>query len=309
MEMEYRRLGGTGLKVSVLSFGSWVTFGPQLAGNLAEECLAAAYDAGVNFFDNAEAYAGGESETDHGRGHPGARLAAPQLRDLHQALLGPPQRRQHAEHPQPQVPDAGHRRLARAARSRLRGPGLLPPARSRDPDRGDGVGHVGHDLGRQGPLLGHVGVVGRGDPRGLGHRRAPPPAQARGRAAPVQPAVAGPGGAGVRPPLRRHRARPHHLEPPGLGPADRQVPRRRPRGLAGLAARLRVAAQPADRRGPQRQSGRRCKTIADELGLHPGPAVHRLVRRRTRTSRRSSPGPAGWSRCTRTWPLSRSSRG
>ena len=62
MEMEYRRLGGTGLKVSVLSFGSWVTFGPQLAGNLAEDCLSAAYDAGVNFFDNAEAYAGGESE-------------------------------------------------------------------------------------------------------------------------------------------------------------------------------------------------------------------------------------------------------
>jgi len=63
MEMEYRRLGGTGLKVSVLSFGSWVTFGPQLAGNLAEDCLAAAYDAGVNFFDNAEGYEAGKSET------------------------------------------------------------------------------------------------------------------------------------------------------------------------------------------------------------------------------------------------------
>jgi len=62
VDMEYRRLGKTGLKVSVLSFGSWVTFGPQLAGNLAEECLAAAYDAGVNFFDNAEAYSAGESE-------------------------------------------------------------------------------------------------------------------------------------------------------------------------------------------------------------------------------------------------------
>ncbi|MDA8342475.1 MAG: aldo/keto reductase [Actinomycetota bacterium] len=60
--MEYRRLGGTGLRVSVLSFGSWVTFGPQLAGDLAADCLSAAYDAGVNFFDNAEAYAGGESE-------------------------------------------------------------------------------------------------------------------------------------------------------------------------------------------------------------------------------------------------------
>jgi voltage-dependent potassium channel beta subunit len=62
MEMEYRRLGRSGLKVSVLSFGSWVTFGPQLDEGLAADCLAAARDAGVNFFDNAEAYAGGESE-------------------------------------------------------------------------------------------------------------------------------------------------------------------------------------------------------------------------------------------------------
>ena len=62
MTMQYRRLGRSGLRVSVLSFGSWVTFGPQLAGGGAEECLAAAYEAGVNFFDNAEAYAGGESE-------------------------------------------------------------------------------------------------------------------------------------------------------------------------------------------------------------------------------------------------------
>jgi voltage-dependent potassium channel beta subunit len=62
MEMEYRRLGPSGLKVSVLSFGSWVTFGTQLDTSLARDCLAAAWDAGVNFFDNAEAYGGGESE-------------------------------------------------------------------------------------------------------------------------------------------------------------------------------------------------------------------------------------------------------
>ena len=49
--------------MSVLSFGSWVTFGPQLAGNTARDCLATAYDAGVNFFDNAEVYAGGRSES------------------------------------------------------------------------------------------------------------------------------------------------------------------------------------------------------------------------------------------------------
>jgi voltage-dependent potassium channel beta subunit len=63
MEMQYRRLGRSGLKVSVLSFGSWVTFGPQLAGDTARDCLAAAYDAGINFFDNAEVYSAGRSET------------------------------------------------------------------------------------------------------------------------------------------------------------------------------------------------------------------------------------------------------
>jgi voltage-dependent potassium channel beta subunit len=62
MEMIYRNLGRSGLRVSVLSFGSWVTFGPQLAGRLAVECLDAARQAGVNFFDNAEVYAGGKSE-------------------------------------------------------------------------------------------------------------------------------------------------------------------------------------------------------------------------------------------------------
>ncbi len=60
--MEYRRLGRSGLQVSALSFGSWVTFGPQIDEADARECLAAAYAAGVNFFDNAEVYAKGESE-------------------------------------------------------------------------------------------------------------------------------------------------------------------------------------------------------------------------------------------------------
>ena len=63
MDMQYRRLGRSGLRVSVLSFGSWVSFGPQLAGANARDCLAAAYDAGINFFDNAEVYSGGKSET------------------------------------------------------------------------------------------------------------------------------------------------------------------------------------------------------------------------------------------------------
>lgn len=60
--MEYRRLGRSGLKVSALSLGSWVTFGNQIANDVAYECMSAALEYGVNFFDNAEGYAGGQSE-------------------------------------------------------------------------------------------------------------------------------------------------------------------------------------------------------------------------------------------------------
>jgi voltage-dependent potassium channel beta subunit len=60
--MEYRHLGTSGLKVSALSYGSWVTFGDQIDTARAAECMQIAYDHGVNFFDNAEAYAGGQSE-------------------------------------------------------------------------------------------------------------------------------------------------------------------------------------------------------------------------------------------------------
>jgi voltage-dependent potassium channel beta subunit len=65
--MEYRRLGNAGVMVSVLSFGSWVSFRNQLDDEAARSCMSAAYEAGVNFFDNAEVYAGGESERIMGR--------------------------------------------------------------------------------------------------------------------------------------------------------------------------------------------------------------------------------------------------
>ncbi len=60
--MEYRFLGDSGLKVSALSFGAWVTFGSQMNEEIAAECMHAAWDAGVNFFDNAEVYADGVAE-------------------------------------------------------------------------------------------------------------------------------------------------------------------------------------------------------------------------------------------------------
>jgi voltage-dependent potassium channel beta subunit len=67
MEMEYRFLGNSGLRVSSLSFGAWVTFGQQIGEETATECMKEAFDAGVNFFDNAEVYAAGEAETLMGR--------------------------------------------------------------------------------------------------------------------------------------------------------------------------------------------------------------------------------------------------
>jgi voltage-dependent potassium channel beta subunit len=65
--MEYRRLGKAGLQLSVLSFGSWVTFHKQISDNSADELMGIAYDNGINFFDNAEVYALGESEKMMGR--------------------------------------------------------------------------------------------------------------------------------------------------------------------------------------------------------------------------------------------------
>ena len=63
MEMQYRRLGNAGIKISVFSYGSWLTFGSQQEKDDSLECMNAAYDAGVNFFDNAEVYSGGKAET------------------------------------------------------------------------------------------------------------------------------------------------------------------------------------------------------------------------------------------------------
>jgi voltage-dependent potassium channel beta subunit len=65
--MEYRRLGKSGLQLSVLSFGSWISFDTQIGDKMADELMGIAYDNGINFFDNAEIYALGESEKMMGR--------------------------------------------------------------------------------------------------------------------------------------------------------------------------------------------------------------------------------------------------
>ncbi len=65
--MEYRRMGKTGLQLSVLSYGSWVTFSKQVDDSASDKLMGLAYDSGINFFDNAEAYEGGKSEELMGR--------------------------------------------------------------------------------------------------------------------------------------------------------------------------------------------------------------------------------------------------
>jgi len=65
--MEYRNLGRTGLKVSVISLGGWLTYGGNVGDTITFDCMKAAYDAGVNFFDTAEGYAGGDSEIAMGK--------------------------------------------------------------------------------------------------------------------------------------------------------------------------------------------------------------------------------------------------
>lgn len=65
--MEYRKMGKTGLKLSILSYGSWVTFSKQVDDSASDRLMGLAYDNGVNFFDNAEAYEGGRSEEMMGR--------------------------------------------------------------------------------------------------------------------------------------------------------------------------------------------------------------------------------------------------
>src|SRR5436305_12826456 len=62
LNMNYRRLGKSGLQLSELSFGAWVTFAQQISEQTAEELMTIAYESGVNFFDNAEAYANGRAE-------------------------------------------------------------------------------------------------------------------------------------------------------------------------------------------------------------------------------------------------------
>ena len=160
--------GPSGLQVSVFSLGSWVSFGEQIGIAEATDCLQAAYDARRQLLRQRGVVRGRRVGADHGRGDRQARLGAPLLRDLHEGLLGTARAPQHEEHAEPQVPHAGDRRFARAARPRLRRPPVLPPRRSEHADRGDGVGDVRHRRERHARTTGarRSGPPTRSAPRG-----------------------------------------------------------------------------------------------------------------------------------------------
>ena len=107
-EMEYRRLGRAGLKVSVLSFGSWVTFGPQIDVGVARRCSDTAYDARRELLRQRRGVRRRGVRADHGQGDRVARLAAALLRRVDEGLLGHQRPASNMrEHAQPQVPHAG----------------------------------------------------------------------------------------------------------------------------------------------------------------------------------------------------------
>ena len=161
--MQYRRLGSSGLQLSALSFGAWVTFGNQVGRGAARELIAAAWDHGINFFDNAEAYANGEAERVMGDVLADLRLPRDgwcvSSKVFFGAVDGPAA---DAEGP---VAQARARCLPRRAEAPARGlprPVLLPSPRSRHADRGNRVGDGHADPPGQGAVLGHVGMAGAG---------------------------------------------------------------------------------------------------------------------------------------------------
>ena len=165
--MQYRRLGSSGLQLSALSFGAWVTFGAQIGRGEARELIAAAWDHGINFFDNAEGYANGEAERVMGDVIADLRLPRDGYCVSSKVFFGAAKNPR--ADPEGPVAQARHRRLPRRAEAPARGlprPVFLPPPRSGHADRGNRVGDGCADPPGQGAVLGHLGMVGAADPRG-----------------------------------------------------------------------------------------------------------------------------------------------
>ena len=228
-KMEYRRLGNTGVKVSVLSFGSWVTFDNQLDTDLALNCMQAAHDAGCNFFDNAEAYAGGKSETIMGEAL--RQLGWPRWSYLVTTKLfwGLPGN-------DPNMRNTLNRKyLAQAIDASLERFGLdfvdVVYCHRSDPSTPmEETVWTMSDMVSQGKALYWGTSEWSADEirHAIDDRRPAPPPQAGHRAVAVQHPRTQQGRDRVRPAVRRHGLRQHDLEPAGVRLADGQVSRWHP---------------------------------------------------------------------------------
>ena len=159
--MQYRRLGQSALKLSALSYGSWITFGTTLDDRAARDCLACAYDHGINFFDSAEVYLGGEAE--RMPRHQGAGLAARRLLRVEQGAV---RRRRQSCARRPRPTQQGRaastwsrlRAGAAALRAGLSGPVPVPSTGPGHVDPGNRLDHA--PLVQQGKIHWGTGMAG-----------------------------------------------------------------------------------------------------------------------------------------------------
>ena len=166
--MEFRYLGRSGLLVSEIAYGNWITHGSQVEEDRAKACVHAALDAGITTFDTADVYADGRAESVLGRALAGQRREGLEIFTKVYWPTGPGEndRGLSRKHILESI-DA----LAAPARDRLRRPLPGAPVRLRDAARGDDARVRRPRAGRQGAVRRRLGVDGRGDPR---RRRARP---------------------------------------------------------------------------------------------------------------------------------------
>ena len=254
--MNYRRLGRSGLKVSELSFGSWVTYGNQLAADDRARMHGRRLRRRGQLLRQRRGLRQGRVRGDHGRG------AQAQLGWRRSSYIvstkffwglndGPNEKNTLNRKYLRQAIDGS----LVAPGPRLRRPRVLPPPRRRTRRSRRPCGAM-HDMIAQGKALywGTSEWSAAEIARGLADRRAPPPAQAGDGAAAVQPAAPRARRARVRAAVRRPRPRHDDLEPARLGPAHRQVQRRHPARTRAARSRA-TSGSPSG--SPIRRSSRR----------------------------------------------------
>ncbi len=253
--MEHRHLGRSGLKVSEIAYGNWITHGSQVEEDAAVACVNAALDVGITTFDTADVYAGTRAEEVLGRALHGPAARGP--RDLHQGLLADRSRRRTTAACRASTSCECMQRLAAPAADRLRRPLPGAPLRPRDAARGDAARLRRPRPPGQGALRRRLGVARRRrSARAVEHRRR---RWASTGSCPTSRSTRCSGGSSrprsCRPARARHRA--DRLVPDRAGRAHRQVPARAARRPRARAPPTRPAATSSERPArPSRSSPR-----------------------------------------------------